>query len=168
MLKKLLVVLALSTCAAAYAFAQADKAIIVTTCGTAPFTYTAGQVQPVVQDVNGNICTAGSASISGSVNATAITIPNGAATTSTGLTVSSTNAFQQALAASTTRKSCTIQYLGTSTGRVHFGTLGAATTPLALVLGPNQPAYCGANGVVSTSAVNVTGTTGDYFLILSQ
>ncbi len=167
MLKRLLAVLALSTCVAAYAFAQADKAIIVTNCGTAPFTYTAGQVQPIVQDVNGNICI-GSPTISGSVTATAITIPNGAATTSTGLTVSSTNAFQQALAASTTRKSCTIQYLGTSTGRVHFGTLGAATTPLALVLGPNQPAYCGANGVVSTSAVNVTGTTGDYFLILSQ
>lgn len=38
------------------AAAQQVAAIIVTACGTPPFTYTAGQVQPIVQDVNGNLC----------------------------------------------------------------------------------------------------------------
>jgi hypothetical protein len=36
---------------------QTALAIVVQSCGTAPYTYTKGQRQPVVQDVNGNVCT---------------------------------------------------------------------------------------------------------------
>ena len=46
---------------------QTALAIVVQSCGTAPYTYVKGQRQPVVQDVNGNVCTtaAVTASISG-------------------------------------------------------------------------------------------------------
>ena len=36
---------------------QTALAIVVQSCGTAPYTYVKGQRQPVVQDVNGNVCT---------------------------------------------------------------------------------------------------------------
>jgi len=53
-------------CAAPLAYAQTSKAVVVATCGTAPNGYnpsssgngySAGGVYPIVEDVNGNLCT---------------------------------------------------------------------------------------------------------------
>lgn len=57
-------VLALLCCAAAPApsKAQPSSAVVVSTCGTPPGTYVAGQSYPLTQNTNGNACTSASAS----------------------------------------------------------------------------------------------------------
>lgn len=47
-----------------------NSAIVVTTCGTPPATYSAGQNKPVLQDVNGNGCVNTTGTITGSVTIT--------------------------------------------------------------------------------------------------
>ena len=104
----------------------------------------------------------GSGSVAGS--------PNPLTTTETKVTIASTNVFQAALAASATRKGCTVQYLtgGGFFGYVFLGTSPADTTT-SFELANGQTLNCNVGGLgVATDAVNVTGTTGDVFIVSSQ
>lgn len=42
-----------------------DKAVVVATCGTAPHTYVAGQIQPLVQNTDGEVCVTGAGGAGG-------------------------------------------------------------------------------------------------------
>lgn len=91
-----------------------------------------------------------------------------ATTTQAKLTVSVTNTYQQALASSATRKGCLIQNNGSNTGFVFFGAAPADTTT-SFKLAPGQPISCSVGGLaVATDAVQITGTSGDVFVISSQ
>lgn len=52
--------LALAGAIPAFAQGAGQTAIVVTTCGTPPATYTAGQVRQITQDINGQACQADS------------------------------------------------------------------------------------------------------------
>jgi len=92
-----------------------------------------------------------------------------ATTTEAKVTVAVTNTYQQALAASATRKGCTIQYIavGGTKGFVFFGSAPADTTT-SFQLANGQTASCNAPGVTLTDAVQVTGTGTDIFVVTNQ
>lgn len=77
MKRLLLISSALSLLQAGSSFAQTQSAIVVTTCGTPPLTYTAGQPYPVTQNTSGQVCGASSSTPSGTQNVN-ITEVNGA------------------------------------------------------------------------------------------
>lgn len=139
----------------------ADDAMVVTTCGSPAQTYVAGVQRPITQDTTGKGCVA----ISGTVTATQ---PTGT-TTEAKVTVAVTSTYQQALAASATRKGCTIQYIavGGTKGYVFFGSAPADTTT-SFQLTNGQAINCGAPGVTLTDAVQVTGTGTDIFVVSNQ
>lgn len=94
---------------------------------------------------------------------------SGVTTTTANSTIASTNVFQSALAASTTRKSCLLQNTGTHTEYIYFGTLGSATTGNSFQLSAGQSISCATvNGLVLTDAVNISGTSGDGYVVASQ
>jgi hypothetical protein len=116
-----------------------------------------GYVQECL-DVNGNAVPVGAGCASGSVT-----------TTVTNSTISVTNTFQQALAASSSRKSCLIQNTGTHVEFFYFGTIGSATISNAFQVNPGQTISCATpNGLVLTDAVNVAGTSGDGYVAVNQ
>lgn len=93
--------------------------------------------------------------------------PQRVATATTSVTISVSDTFQQALA-SASRNSCTIQYKGTHTGYVYFGTTANATETKAFTLAQGQSVNCLVGGVVLTDAVQVTATAGDVFAVTQQ
>lgn len=85
-----------------------------------------------------------------------------------GLTITTTNTFQQALA-SAARNSCLVQYLGSNTGFVFFGTTATASTPASFQLSKGQSISCSnPNTSVLTDAVQISGTSGDQFVVTAQ
>lgn len=95
--------------------------------------------------------------------------PGTATTTTSNSTISVTNTFQPALAASATRKSCTIQNTGTHVEYFYFGAIGSATTSNGLQVNAGQTISCATiNGLVLVDAVNITGTAGDGYVVNSQ
>lgn len=100
---------------------------------------------------------------------TITTAPGPVTTTTTNSTVSVTNTFQAALAASGTRKACLLQNTGTHVEYVYYGTIGSATTSNAFQINPGQTISCATtNGLVLTDAVNITGTAGDGYIVTNQ
>ena len=90
------------------------------------------------------------------------------ATTTAVVTTQTVSAFQLALA-SASRNSCTIQYNGSGTGFVYFGTLANATLSNSFQLSSKQSILCAVSGVTLTDAVNVTSTaTSDAFVVTTQ
>lgn len=89
-------------------------------------------------------------------------------TTTASGTIAVTNTFQTALALQSTRNNCTLQNQGTHTMYVHFGVLADATLAKAFQLAAGQAITCSNPGVVLTDAVNVTGTSGDAYVVTSQ
>lgn len=92
-----------------------------------------------------------------------------ATTTAASGTIAVTNTFQAALASSASRRGCVLQNQGTHTMFVFFGAIGSATTGTSLQVAPGQTVSCSnAGGLVLTDAVNVTGTSGDAYVVDSQ
>ena len=83
--------------------------------------------------------------------------------TNTNSTISVTNTFQAALAASTTRRGCWIQNQGTHTMYLYASEANAPTTANSSQVSPGQLYIC--NGV---GAVQITGTAGDAYQVVSQ
>ena len=92
----------------------------------------------------------------------------GATTITANSAISVTNTFQPALAADTARLACLLQNTGTHVEYVYFGTLANATTSNAFQISAGQMISCNAPGVVLQDAVNVTGTSGDSYVVTSQ
>ena len=95
MMKRLLGALALVLFASA-AQAQATSAIVVTTCGTPPATYVAGQPYPLTVDTTGKLCdgASGGASAPSAVttySSAAITNPTSTLTSGTATAITATN-----------------------------------------------------------------------------
>ncbi len=126
-------------------------------------TCTAGQFCFLQTDVNGVLKTTGS----GSGGASTVS-PSGKTTTTANSTIASTGVFQAALAASATRTGCTLQNTGSHVQYVYFGTIGSATTSNAFQVNAGQTISCTAGVIVLTDAVNITGTTGDGYIVASQ
>lgn len=103
---------------------QASTAIVVASCGTAPYTYVAGQIQPIVQDVNGKLCD-GSGGGGGTQN-TNLTQINGVA-------VSASNPLPTVpiLADATGTGTITIQDTGSATASGQGGSSIVTGTPTA-------------------------------------
>jgi hypothetical protein len=84
------------------------------------------------------------------------------------VTISVTNTFVQALP-SQRRNGCAIQYTGSNTGYVYFGLITSASTADSIQLSAKQSVSCAnTNSTTATDAVNVTGTSGDTFVVLQQ
>ena len=84
-------------------------------------------------------------------------------------TIASTNVFQVALAApSGQRNGCTIQNTGTHVEYVYFGATASATTSNSYQVNPGQMIYCNAGNVVLQDIINITGTSGDGYIVTSQ
>lgn len=94
--------------------------------------------------------------------------PAAGTTTMAGGTIAVTNTFQQALAASATRKGCTLQNNDTNVMLVFFGTIGSASLTNSFKLAAGQAMSCNVGNVVLTDAVNVTGTATGAFVISNQ
>jgi hypothetical protein len=92
----------------------------------------------------------------------------GATTTQAGGTVAVTNTFQTVLAASASRKSCTLQNNDTNVMYVFFGTLGSATLTNSFKLAAGSAISCLVGNIVLTDAINVTGTATGAYVISSQ
>ena len=128
---------------------QTALAIVVQSCGTAPYTYVKGQRQPVVQDVNGNVCTT-------------------AAVTAT------VSGFAPSLAYATctaTNSACASTAIPTNTGSVILFNAGTTTVSCTLALG----AATGTTGELQIPAssglplATVYGaTTYDHFACIDQ
>lgn len=115
---------------AGYAQSVPGLATVVSTCGTPPSTYTAGQNRPVLQNTSGQACTGATITPSGTqdvnltkVNGAAVNVGTGAASTGT-------------------------QRVTTSTDST-IGTLSTVTNPVPL--GPSSVAGAGIIPVVSTA-----------------
>lgn len=96
--------------------------------------------------------------------------PTGKTTTEAKVTISVTNTYQQALAASASRGGCTLQYIAVAgtIGYVFFGATPADTTT-SWQLTSGQSINCAVGGVVvATDAIQVTGTATDKFIISNQ
>lgn len=130
---------------------------------SSPPTCTAGQFCFLQTDVNGVLKTTGTGG-GGSVTVA----PIGKTTTTVNSTISITNTFQAALAASATRAGCTLQNTGTHVQYIYFGTIGSATTSNAFQISAGQTISCTVGLVVLTDAVNITGTAGDGYIVASQ
>lgn len=88
-------------------------------------------------------------------------------------TIAVTNTFQTALAASTSRRWCILQNQGTHVMYAYFGTLANATTAASLQVQAGQTITCEltttAGGKTAiTEDFNITGTSGDAFVVNSQ
>lgn len=94
--------------------------------------------------------------------------PHGVTTTVANSTISVTNTFQAALAASATRLGATLQNQGTHVMYVYFGTIGDATTAKSLQLQAGQTISAASGVVVLTDAINITGIAGDPYVVNSQ
>lgn len=95
---------------------------------------------------------------------------SGKTTTQAKVTIAVTNTYQQALAASSTRAGCTIQYVSVagSKGYVFLGSAPADTTT-SFQLTNGQSLNCAIGGVsVATDAIQVTGTATDIFVVSNQ
>lgn len=115
-----------------------------------------GQAVPV----SGGTCTGTGAQVA--------TTPAGATTTITNGTITLTGTFQSVLAASATRKGCTIQNQGTHVMYAYFGANGSATTAASLQVIPGQSIGCASGVIVATDNVSLTGTTADAFVVNAQ
>lgn len=128
---------------------------------TADPSYSDGQTRACSQDVTGHIRTLATT-----------TVPVAPLTTTElPVTVAVTNTFQQALAASGTRKGCTIQYIAVagSKGFVFFGSSTPGSTATSFQLGDKQALNCAVGGLgVATDQVLVTGTATDIFIVSNQ
>lgn len=92
-----------------------------------------------------------------------------AASTQISSTIGTGGVFQTALAASATRKGCTLQNTSTHTMSVYVGILGTATTGLSFQVPAGGFFYCGGAGVVVNDAINITtSTTADTYVLASQ
>lgn len=84
--------------------------------------------------------------------------------------ITTTNTFQTALAAPTTpgvRHGCSIQNLGANNMFVNFGSATPVSyTSIKLVTG--AIVRCDAGGVVLQDTIQISGTAGDVFLVISQ
>lgn len=78
-------------------------------------------------------------------------------------TISITNTFQSALAASSTRKGCWIQNQGTHVMYIYASETNSPTLANSTQFSPGQQYIC--NGV---GAVQITGTAGDAYQVVSQ
>ena len=90
-------------------------------------------------------------------------------TVSTGGTISVTNTFQVALGASNGQRfGCAIQNNGTHVMYAFFGA-GSATTGTSLQIAAGNTIYCAtAGGPVIQDEVQITGTSGDAFVVAAQ
>lgn len=91
-------------------------------------------------------------------------------TTQTSGTISVTNTFQVALAAPTgKRNGCLIQNQGANKMFVFFGPSASATLAKSFQLLAGQTISCGTQtDVVVQDIVNITGTSGDAYVVSSQ
>lgn len=164
--------LALAGAIPAFAQGAGQTAIVVTTCGTPPATYTAGQVRQTTQDVNGNFCTGGGGSADPTVVSPIYLTP-----TNDSLAITSGGTAQTAIAANPTRKGCTIQNPATATDQniaaaetiyVNFGgTAAAASTSFGIL--PGQAISCSPLGIGTiTSAVSVIGATTAHKIVVVE
>lgn len=101
----------------------------------------------------------------GSGVAVTATIANG--------TITLTDTFQAALAApgaGTTRKACLLQNQATAnTMYIYAGAIGGATKAKSIQILPGSAYTCGnISGGVEQSAVNITGTTADAWIMWSE
>lgn len=81
-------------------------------------------------------------------------------------TIATLNVFQSVWPASTNnrgRSGCNITNYGASTMYVYVGPITEATTPKSRRLAANATFSCGANGIVMTGDVNITGAAGETY-----
>lgn len=91
-----------------------------------------------------------------------------AATQASG-TITLGNAFQTALADSSTRKDCVLQNTASHVMYVYVGLLADATLVKSFQVNPGGVFYCGGDLSVVADAINITtSTTADPFVILNQ
>lgn len=131
----------------------ANAVVVVSSCSS--ITAVTGFSGDLYIDTNGKLC----------INASTT---SGATTTTTNSTISVTNTFQAALASSSTRKGCLLQNTGAHVQYIYFGTIGSATTSNAFQINPGQTISCTAGTIVLTDAVDITGTSGDGYIVTSQ
>jgi len=90
-------------------------------------------------------------------------------TTQAKITIAVTNTYIQALAASTTRKGGTIQYIAVAGTKGYvFSSAAPADTTTSFQLTNGQTLNLGSMGVTLSDAVQVTGTATDIFIVASQ
>lgn len=133
-----------------------------------------GNNQPLALDSLGRLC------INGIFTGTVTSAPVGVTTTPVGGTVTTHGTFQTALAASATRKGCTVENTSTDTEYVFFGANGSAATATSIALGPAPVAggqggstNCTVNGgpYVAQDNIAITSKTADgsaTFVVYSQ
>ena len=132
-----------------------NRVVLPGGCGTASYT---GGVNTPTMNTAGQDCAAVASS------------PSGATSTAVGGTITAGNTFQSALAASSTRKGCTIQNTSSHTLYVFFGATASATTANSFQVAPGATIMCSTQtGAALTDNVAVTtSTTGDTFVVNSQ
>lgn len=94
----------------------------------------------------------------------------GKTTTEAKVTIAATNTYQTALASSSARVGCTIQYIAVAgtKGYVFFGSTPADTTT-SFQLTSGQALNCAIGGTaVATDAIQVTATQNDIFVVSNQ
>lgn len=149
-------------------FAHAQTAPVVAKvasgCGTPPFTYSAGQNNPVLQDTNGYLCQ----------NSSGGTQPAPLAVTPTdkGGTITVGGTSQTAIAANTSRKGCWIQNPVNATEDLYVSSTAAAVTtagtPDDADLGPGGSWSCVQGGVVIQTAIRVNAVTATHAFIAKE
>lgn len=91
------------------------------------------------------------------------TVPAARQTTNASSSIAVTNTFQDIWSAQASRVNCGIQNNGTNTMWVFNGLAAAATKNSSVILAPGQYYNCATSGVVATSALSITGTSGDVY-----
>lgn len=91
-----------------------------------------------------------------------VTVPASRISTDASGTIAVTDAFQQLWAAQSARVNCAVQNNGGNSMWVYAGS-GTATKGKSIVLPPGALYNCAASGVVTNSAIWVTGTASDAF-----
>lgn len=109
----------------------------------------------------------------GSINTTSTVGPTGATSTQAKVTIAAGGTYQTGLAASSTRKGCTIQFAQSNTsthiGYVFFGTATLSDTTTSFTLTPGQALSCAAGQIVLTDLIQLTASnTSDVFVISNQ
>jgi len=147
------------------AYAQASSAIVVSSCGTPPTTYAAGQNRQVTQDTTGKLCGASTSTPSGTqdsnlkqVNGATVNVGTGASSTGTQRVTTSTD--------STIGITGTLPAFAatpTVTANAGTGTFAVSAASLPLPTGAatvaKQPAL-GIAGTASTDVLTVQGIAG--------
>lgn len=82
--------------------------------------------------------------------------------------VAVTNAYQSALAASTTRSGCLIQNTSAGTIKLFLGAPGSATDAQAFQIPAGWAFSCRSGELVITDQISITGTAGATYVVSTQ